>query len=65
MKTSEFKSKVEELGFVVVKGTRTIESESWDTVDPTLIVKTKKGVIMGVVTENMSYWFKPGSEAFF
>ena len=65
MKTSEFKSKIAELGFVVVNGTRTIEGESWDTVVPTLIVKTKTGVIMGVVTEDMAYWFKPGSEAFF
>ena len=65
MKTSEFKSKIEKMGFMVVKGTRTIEGESWDTVVPTLIVKTTTGVIMGVVTENMSYWFKPGSEAFF
>ena len=65
MKTSEFKSKIAELGFVVVNDTRTIEGESYDTVVPTLIVKTTTGVIMGVVTEDMAYWFKPGSEAFF
>ena len=65
MKTSEFKRKISELGFMVVKGTRTIEGESYDTVVPTLIVKTTTGVIMGVVTEDMSYWFRPGSEAFF
>lgn len=65
MKTSEFKSKIEELGFIVVNGTRTIEGGSWDSVVPTLIVKTTTGVILGVVTENMPYWFKPGSEAFF
>ena len=65
MKTSEFKVEVEKMGFVVEEGTHVVTGELFDTPYHTLIVKTRTGVIMGVVTVDMPYWFKLGHEAFF